>query len=88
MKQAELEKWEKFRKNGRKNYVIKIGVLSWGVSTAILWSVIMHIMHPQELWYVRPLIALVLFPIGGIFFGLWTWKINEKKYNDALKSKK
>jgi hypothetical protein len=88
MKQRELEKWEKFRKNGKKSYVLKVGVLYWGVFTAIMWSVIMHYMQPQETWYIRPLIALVLFPVGGIFFGLWTWKINEKKYRDALKGKK
>lgn len=79
MNEKQRLKWVKFRKLGKKKYIIKIGVLYWGVFTGLFWSIFMHIFQPSEQWYIRPIIALILFPIGGIFFGIWTWKINEKK---------
>ncbi|MBN2436915.1 MAG: hypothetical protein JXK07_16770 [Spirochaetes bacterium] len=74
------EKWQKIRQIGKKKYVIKYGIISWGLTTAFLWSLIMHIIRPQENLFIRPVIALVLFPLGGIVVGLYTWNYNEKNY--------
>lgn len=78
-------KWEKLRVMGKRKFVIQFGVLRWGILTAVLWSVFMHIAQPVEQWYIRPLIALVLFPLGGAFVGIISWNSNEKKYAEVKK---
>lgn len=75
-----LDKWEKTRKKGKNRFIWINGVLGWGVTTAILWSSMMEVFEPSEEIWVRPLIALVVFSIGGIAFGHLIWNQAEKKY--------
>ena len=28
---------------------------------------------------------MILFPIGGYFWGIWVWKLSEKQYLEAIK---
>lgn len=75
------EYWKKTRKIGKKLYILKPGVLYWGITTALLSSIAMYFLHPQENWIIRTLFNLVIFPIGGIFVGKLSWNENEKKLN-------
>jgi hypothetical protein len=83
MQNKQSNKWENTRKLGLFKFVLFYGVLYWGVTVGILWSVVMQLMNPIDPWYFRPLIALVLFPIAGIFFGLYMWNLNEKKFKST-----
>ena len=74
------KKWEKTKAKGKTNYILKTGVLYWGLTTAVLLSVIMHFISPEEKWYMRPLIALVVYPIVGIFHGWRMWRYKERMY--------
>ena len=76
-----LEKWKIVREKGRGHFILVTGLLVWGISTAIGWSVIMQIIDPQEPIWLRPLVALVAFPIGGIVWAYIVWTTHEKKYN-------
>lgn len=67
-----LNKWEKIRNKGKMRYILLYGVLFWGGLTGIIMS-----------FFFSPL-ALLVFLIGGIFFGIWTWNKSESLY---LKSK-
>jgi len=80
-----VEKWEKTRQKGKEKYVLVNGVLGWGVTTAIIWSVLMEMFQPSENIWVRPLIALIIFPLGGIAFGYLTWNASEKQYKAKMK---
>ncbi|HFB66818.1 MAG TPA: hypothetical protein ENJ60_14900 [Aeromonadales bacterium] len=80
MNQGQYQNWSKLRKNGAKHFIWFRGVLAWGLLTAILWSGLMPVLYPVGNNLQRFLIALLLFPMGGFFWGLWVWKINEKKY--------
>ncbi len=78
-----MQKWEKTRSKGKNNFILKTGVLYWGISTGVLWSIFMFFQGESRtiarfLAYFIP--ALILFPIGGLFWGLWVWNITEKKY--------
>ncbi len=35
-------------------------------------------------FYIRLLLALALFPIGGYFWGAWMWRWCDKKYQEAI----
>jgi len=77
---AQMKKWAETRKKGKWIFIFKFGVLNWGVVTAILFSLLMHLIDPEPKIWLRPLISLVVFPLGGIFFGLWLWWSSEKNY--------
>jgi hypothetical protein len=80
LKDINLEKWEKTRAKGKKRFLWVNGFLGWGVMTAILWSIIMEVSQPSENLWIRPIIALILFPIGGLAWGHFVWKYTEKKF--------
>lgn len=78
-----MEKWAKTREKGKQHFVLVNGVLGWGVSTAIFWTLLMEFLDPLENIWVRPTIALIIFPIAGIAFGHLTWNKSEKAYEKA-----
>jgi hypothetical protein len=70
----QLARYEKNMALPAWKYIIFNGVIGWGISVALLVSginmlldrdSIQHMLR-QELW-----INLIIFPIGGIFFGLY-----------------
>ena len=75
-----MEKWAKTREKGKQRFVLVNGVLGWGVTTAILWCVLMELIEPSQNIWVRPIIALIIFPIAGIVFGHLMWDKSEKAY--------
>lgn len=80
MNQQKSEKLKALVAKGKWSYVVKFGVLGWGVSTAILWSVFMHFI--DRIPFTESIfLALVLFPIGGLFFGLFMWFFIIREFN-------
>ncbi len=77
MNVKQKERWARLREMGRRRYIWIHGVLGWGVSVAIAWSVSIAW---DEGWDRLPIllpIALVLFPFGGYFFGAIMWRMME-----------
>lgn len=80
MHDLKVAKLEKIIKKGRMNYILFHGVLAWGVVTAILFLLIQHFTGvPQTLESIA--LSLVLFPIGGIFWGSLMWVLIKNQYN-------
>lgn len=69
MSNSESDKWAKFSKLGRTQYVLRYGVLGWGIPTAIMFSVIQSYRFGWDGFLFQLVPALIMFPIGGIFFG-------------------
>ena len=80
-----IEKWAKTREKGKQRFVLINGVLGWGVTTAILWAALMEYIEPSENIWVRPIIALFIFPIAGVAFGHLMWKKSEKAYDKEIR---
>lgn len=80
-----LEMWKATREKGKKRFLWVNGFTYFGVSTAILWSLLMHIAEPVEPIWMRPLVALFLFPICGLAWGHFVWRASESKYNELSK---
>lgn len=77
---TDWSKWEATRRKGLLRFVLLAGVLGWGVSVAVLWSLLMSaLMHAGSFlgWFGR---AIILFPIGGVFWALAVWYLTERKY--------
>ena len=76
-----FERWEKTRSKGKWNYIFKYGVLFWGLGTAVLYSLFFSLFNKWcSFLEVLPL-SIVLFPLGGIGYGVATWYSNEKVYH-------
>ncbi|MFA6185962.1 MAG: hypothetical protein WC770_01955 [Phycisphaerae bacterium] len=76
-------KWEKIRQKGKWNYIIKHGVLIWGIGSAIFAAFFSSIIGDKSFLKMLP-INLITLPIGGIFWGYFMWFYMEKAY---MKSK-
>ena len=63
---------------GRTHYIFKYGMLYWGVPTGILFSIFQYFTK-DDFAIGQAFLALLIFPIGGIFYGVWTWSSMIKK---------
>jgi len=80
MNEKRLARWTQTRQMGRTKFIWLRGVLGWGVTTAVLSSLIMTVFQGFPTFLFRLGIAMILFPIGGYFWGIWVWELAEKQY--------
>jgi hypothetical protein len=80
MKRPNIEKLDALIKRGPLFFVLRHGVLGWGVLTGVLFSIFFPLlmqafgqrMTSHEI-LANTVRALLIFPIGGIAFGLLMW---------------
>lgn len=84
MNDAQLNKLEKTIAKGKWHYVIKHGVIGWGVSTAVFFSLLRDF-SGDAVFVDNVGSSLITFPIAGIGWGLFMWK-SLKKNNDKAHS--
>jgi hypothetical protein len=82
--QKSWAKWAKTREMGERRYISIYGVLLWGLVTGVGWAIVMSAIQGWNRLPIYLPLALVGFPIGGIFFGKTMWKKMEAKYHEAL----
>jgi hypothetical protein len=82
MTEKQREKWSKTRKKGRTRFIWLYGVVGWGVVTGVLWAAAMAFQGLGHLPLLLPL-ALIVFPIGGFFFGRKMWTTFEDQFQEA-----
>ncbi len=80
MNEKQAARWEESRKMGRMRFIITRGVVGWGIPVAVAWSTAMYWRQPFDKVWVGTLLALIVFPIGGYFFGAVLWRTSEKQY--------
>jgi hypothetical protein len=74
------EKWPKFEKLGRKQFILRYGVLGWGLPVAIGYSVSMAYQQGWDSFPIFLILSLILFPLGGILFGRLMWWWLQRKF--------
>ncbi len=80
-------KWPKFKKLGRKQFILRYGVLGWGVPVAIAYAANMAFDHGWDKFLFFLIPSLILFPLCGIWFGKYMWNWLERKYASPVASK-
>jgi hypothetical protein len=74
-----VQRWDAMRKAGRKAYIVKFGILGWGIPVAIAvtgWD--WYQGAPLNELAVPFAIRLVFVGlVGGIAFGAAMWKVSE-----------
>jgi hypothetical protein len=86
-----IARWERTRALGRTDFILRRGVLGWGLPAAILTIVYKVV---QEQGFTAPqltsglltviAVALVVFPLAGALFGRWLWTTSEQRYRALL----
>ena len=79
MSNSDSDKWAKFSKLGRTQYVLRYGVLGWGIPTGILFAVISGFMDGWDRFLPNLVEGLILFPLTGILCGRIWWRQLERK---------
>ncbi len=86
MNQVEQQRgWEKTRAMGHSSFLLRFGVLLFGVCSALLFSLIFpfatrRILHDQTSFMDTLPLALPLFILGGLVFGEYFWRRAEADY--------
>ena len=77
---GEDKKWEKIREAGRASFVLRYGVLAWGVTTALLFTLIQALRQGADEVNVPLTLAssMLLFPLGGVLWGHFMWWFCER----------
>ena len=59
-------------------FILLRGPLGWGIPTAILFQLIMHLTGEQD-FFDGIISYLIIFPLVGILFGYFMWHSKHKK---------
>ena len=79
-----MKRWAITRERGMRHFIIFYGVLGWGLTTAVLWLVFMKFFGHGFNFVIGAMIAIVVFPLGGIAWGWFVWRSSEKVYAKFL----
>ncbi|NQU21569.1 MAG: hypothetical protein HQ567_09815 [Candidatus Nealsonbacteria bacterium] len=73
------ERWEKIRARGPWPFILRYGVLYWGIGTGLLFSIVFPIAANDDASFMNVLpLAIPLFCLGGLLWGFLMWKFMEK----------
>ena len=73
-----MVRWQTQRSDGRSAYIVKTGVLGYGLAMFIAMT--FFLAPPKVLDARSLLINAVIWAVGGAVFGLATWWISEWRY--------
>ena len=70
---------EGIHRMGRSRFIFLVVVLGWGLSTALVFTLIRYFLAPP--FQVRAgAFAVLTFSLAGIRFGWLIWQANERRY--------
>lgn len=75
-----LKHWTKIRARGRADFIIRYGVLGWGISAAVLTIVFIWLMVPTFNLKTYGLFYFGIFPVMGIPLAFDWWRQCERGF--------
>jgi len=79
MNQARKEKLEKHLARGKWDFVLRYGVIYFGIFMAVGMSVLDLVLENEPFWQSFQ-IRILIFPAVGILAGLSMWRAVNKEY--------
>ncbi len=73
------KRWADMQRMGRTRFILARGVLAWGLTTAVLYTLLMTLFDDAAPLPTL-LLSLVLFPLGGIGWGALMWRVFHRRY--------
>lgn len=79
LRKSDLRRWDKLRERGRRDFVLRKGVLGWGGWMYVVMSAC------QVYWHPGHLVGILLFGVplwlgAGALWGVLTWWAMERAY--------
>lgn len=80
-----IENWGNQREKGKKSFIVKFGILTWGLSTFLLYWLLLTFIN----WITKSntpfalgqmILSMIIFLVFGIVYGHILWVRNEKIY--------
>ncbi|GAU78991.1 hypothetical protein [Fusibacter sp. 3D3] len=83
--QMVYDNWQANREMGKLKFVIKFGVLSWGIGTYVIYWFLMMVLNAitkanAEFSLYQYGFTLIFFIIFGLIYGTILWHKNEKVF--------
>ena len=82
-KEERLQRWANTRKRGLSRFMVVNGALVWGLTTCVLWLVLMRFISPSLNFKILIPTALIVFPLSGLAWGWCVWHLSEKKFKKS-----
>lgn len=87
------QNWHNQRKNGKKSFVIRFGILTWAGTSFMLYWVIVLLLgwitnNKQPYMMLQFFVTFILFILLGTLYGHLLWNRNEKIYLKKYPDKK
>jgi hypothetical protein len=84
LKKAQIARWEWIRRLGFKRYVLRFGVVGFGVPMFFLMTFFVnHVQDSRSDVPLKILVCAVIWPTCGWLIGWTTWRRSEEKYHEA-----
>lgn len=83
MKEKQIQRLKRIIEKGKKHFVLYYGVLAWGLTTGIVFSIFQHVVGNVQT-FKTILVHAVIFSVGGVFWGLFLWRYINKQYQKVL----
>jgi hypothetical protein len=85
--QRQRAHWELLRSKGKRNFILRVGIIRWGSCMFLLMTASRLIrgapLHRRPIDYVLEVgIGVVIWLSSGYLFGLLTWRSYEKRFAD------
>ena len=81
------KKWETVRRRGRRRFIFRRGVLGWGVSSWIVFTILRDTFGFHAVLdtgaVAGAFIGLLMFLAGGYFWGAAVWWFMEHMYGGS-----
>ncbi|MBW6410753.1 hypothetical protein [Clostridium weizhouense] len=76
--------WNNIKDIGIKKFILKYGIVRWGIPTGILYSILMLLVdsniHSIKSFIISTVINILIFSLlGGSLFGIVIWKFLKNK---------
>lgn len=83
MKKEQVESWRKIRKKGFVRFLLENGLLAWGLPMFIAMAFITK-PFAEGFASKAAIVHYVMWPLGGIIYGVTVWWLSERRYRKAL----
>lgn len=79
------ENWHVQHKKGKWAFVLRFGILTWGVTTFVVYWLLLTVLNwiakvDQPLISIQTGISFLIFMVFGVGYGLFIWRRNERIY--------